>query len=180
MGSVPLASLAQGLVMMFRCWTRWPLVSLLVLGAVACATPPLAAPGPGPSVIPRDVVTTGLPPTEQLWGGVIVGLDNRADHTLLEVVSYPLRTSQEPLTGRMTDGRFRLEVRGFLDPLDYRTGRRITARGLVQRTEAGRIGEVEYVFPVMVASDLYLWPEVPAADWRPGGVSVGIGIGIGL
>jgi outer membrane lipoprotein len=161
-------------------WMRWPLLGLLVLGAVACATPPLTAPGPGPWVTPRDAVAGGLPPTEQLWGGVIVGLDNRADHTLLEVVSYPLRASQEPLIGRMTDGRFRLEVRGFLDPLDYRTGRRVTARGLVQRTEAGRIGEVEYVFPVMVASDLYLWPEVPGRNARPGGVSVGIGIGIGL
>jgi outer membrane lipoprotein len=155
------------------------LVSLLVLGAVACATPPLAAPGPGPSVIPRDVVTTGLPPTEQLWGGVIVGLDNRADHTLLEVVSYPLR-NQEPRTSSMTDGRFRLEVRGFLDPVDYRTGRRITARGPVQRREAGRIGEVDYVFPVMVASELYLWPEVAAPERRSGGVTFGIGIGIGL
>jgi outer membrane lipoprotein len=167
------------MVMMPGRWTRWPVVALLVLGAVACATPPLTAPGPGPSLTPRDAVATGLPPTEQLWGGVIVGLDNRADHTLLEVVSYPLR-NQEPQTGRMTDGRFRLEVRGFLDPIDYRTGRRITARGLIQRTEAGRIGEVEYVFPVMVASDLYLWPEVTARDWRPGGVTFGIGIGIGL
>jgi outer membrane lipoprotein len=159
--------------------TRWLFLSLL-LGLGACATPPLAPPDPGgPAVTPRATVVEGLPSNEQLWGGVIVGLHNRVDHTLLEVVSYPLR-NQKPQTARMTDGRFRLEVRGFLDPLDYRTGRRITARGSVLRTEAGRIGEVDYVFPIMVASELYLWPEAIPPAQRSGGVTFGIGIGIGL
>jgi len=163
-----------------RHWVRWPFLPLLVLGLGACATPPLAPPDPaGVQVTPRAAVVEGLPSAEQLWGGVIVGLHNRVDHTLLEVVSYPLR-NQEPSTSRMTEGRFRLEVRDFLDPVDYRTGRRITARGTIQRTEAGRIGEVDYVFPVMVASELYLWPEVAAPARRSGGVTFGIGIGIGL
>ena len=161
-------------------WVRRLFLPLALLGLGACATPPLATPDPaGPQITPRAAVVEGLPSTEQLWGGVIVGVQNRVDDTLLEVVSYPLR-NQEPQTARMTDGRFRLEVGGFLDPVDYRNGRRITARGSVQRTEAGRIGEVDYVFPVMVASDLYLWPGVAAPERRSGGVSFGIGIGIGL
>lgn len=161
-------------------WVRWLFLPLVLLGLGACATPPLALPDPaGPQVTPRAAVVEGLPSTEQIWGGVIVGVHNRVDHSLLEVVSYPLR-NQEPQTARMTDGRFRLEVGGFLDPVDYRAGRRITARGSVQRTEAGRIGEVDYVFPVMVASELYLWPEVAAPERRSGGVTFGIGIGIGL
>jgi outer membrane lipoprotein len=168
------------MVVMPRHWIRWLFLPLLALGLGACATPPLAPPDPaGLQVSPRAAVVDGPPSAEQLWGGVIVGLHNRVDHTLLEVVSYPLR-NQEPRTSSMTDGRFRLEVRGFLDPVDYRTGRRITARGPVQRTEAGRIGEVEYVFPVMVASELYLWPEIAAPAQRSGGVTFGIGIGIGL
>ncbi|TVP79828.1 Slp family lipoprotein [Thioalkalivibrio sp.] len=159
---------------------RWLFVPLVALGLGACATPPLAPPDPAEvQVTPRAAVIEGLPSAEQLWGGVIVGLHNRVDYTMLEVVSYPLR-NQEPRTSRMTDGRFRLEVRDFLDPVDYRTGRRITARGPVERTEVGRIGEVEYVFPVMFASELYLWPEVAAPARRPGGVTFGIGIGIGL
>ncbi|MFO8004331.1 Slp family lipoprotein [Thioalkalivibrio sp.] len=161
-------------------WVRWLFLPLMFLGLAACATPPLAPADPaGPQVTPRAAVVEGLPSAEQLWGGVIVGVHNRVDHTLLEVVSYPLR-KQEPLTTRMTDGRFRLQVRGFLDPVDYRTGRRITARGSVQRSEAGRIGDVDYVFPVMVASEVHLWPEVSTHERRSGGVTFGIGIGIGL
>lgn len=157
---------------------RWLSAALLIAALAACATPPLA-PAPGPEVTPRAAVTDALPEVEQLWGGVIVRTENRPEYTRLEVVSYPLR-NQEPQTGRMTDGRFLLEVPGFLDPVDYRTGRRITARGVVERTEAGRIGEVAYVFPVMVSSEVHLWPDAPVREREPGRVRFGIGVGIGL
>lgn len=156
----------------------WLLVLLLAVGLAGCATPPLA-PAPGPEVTPREAVSEALPATEQVWGGVIVRAENLPDVTRLEVVSYPLR-NQEPQTGRMTDGRFLLEVPGFLDPVDYRTGRRITARGDVERTEAGRIGEVDYAFPVLVAEEVHLWPDEAVRGRDPGRVRFGIGIGIGL
>ncbi len=162
-----------------RWWLPW--FALVVLGLGACATPPLLPPDPiGPQVTPRAAAAVMGPlPTEQLWGGVIVGLQNRPDYTRIEVVSYPLRR-QEPLTERMTNGRFLLEVPGFLDPLDHRSGRRITARGPVVRTEAGRIGEVDYVFPVMDAREYHLWPEESSRGQGYGPVRFGVGIGIGL
>lgn len=160
---------------------RFPLIALMVLGLGACATPPLAPPDPlGPQVTPRAAAAAiEPPPTEQLWGGVIVGLQNRSDHTRIEVVSYPLRR-QEPLTERMTNGRFLLEVSGFLDPLDHRSGRRITARGPVSRTETGWIGEVKYLFPVMDAREYHLWPEGAPRERGSSAVRFGVGIGIGL
>lgn len=156
----------------------WLTALSLVLGLGGCATPPLT-PASGPEITPRAAVTGTLPAAEQVWGGVIVRVENLPGHTRLEVVSYPLR-NQEPQTGRMTDGRFLLEVPGFVDPVDYRSGRRITARGMVERTEAGRIGEVDYVFPVLVASEVHLWPEIPFSQRDGERVRFGIGIGIGL
>ncbi|AGA31958.1 outer membrane lipoprotein Slp [Thioalkalivibrio nitratireducens DSM 14787] len=158
---------------------RAVVVLLLSVVVAACATLPLPVPEAGTQVTPRQAVEIGQPVHAQLWGGVIVGVDNRSDHTLLEVVGYPLR-NQEPRTDRMTHGRFRVQVAGFLDPLDYRVGRRITAYGPVERTEAGHIGAVEYVFPVMVGTAVQLWPEPEVRDRRSGGVTFGIGIGIGL
>lgn len=156
---------------------RW-LGVILVLGAVAaCATPPLPQPEGEPLRSPGEVVTEGLPATEQIWGGVISGIRHREDATRLEVVAYPLR-DQAPQTQRSSEGRFRLEVDAFLEPLDYRVGRRITAVGSVERIETGRIGEAEVPFPVMRARALHLWPE--AHDRDPGRVRFGIGIGIGL
>jgi len=96
---------------------------------------------------------------------------------VLEVVSYPLRR-QDPQTRQANTGRFRLEVEGFLDPLDYRAGRRVTAVGSVTRLEEGRIGELDYNFPLLEAYSLHLWPDPPPAE--PGRVRFGIGIGIGL
>jgi outer membrane lipoprotein len=154
-----------------------PALALLVLAG--CATAPLSPPEAGPSVTPAAASAGALPTSTQIWGGVIARVENFSDFTLLEVVSYPLR-NQEPQTSRMTDGRFRLEFQGFLDPLDHRVGRRISARGRVVRVDPGTIGEVDYAFPVMVANEVYLWPEADAWNWRPGGVTFGIGIGIGL
>jgi outer membrane lipoprotein len=157
----------------------WLTALLVILVVGGCATPPLT-PAPGPEVTPRAAVVAGaLPAAEQIWGGMIVQVQNLPASTRLEVVSYPLR-NQEPQTGRMTDGRFLLEVPGFLDPVDYRTGRRITARGLVARTEAGSVGETDYLFPVLVASEVHLWPDTPVGTYDSGRIHFGIGIGIGL
>ena len=81
-------------------WVRWLFLPLVLLGLGACATPPLALPDPtGPQVTPRAAVVEGLPSTEQIWGGVIVGVHNRVDHSLLEVVSYPQRNQEGRKSG---------------------------------------------------------------------------------
>jgi len=155
----------------------WWWIVLLVTGLSACATPPLPQPEAEPLLTPREVVTEALPATEQIWGGVIYAAQHREDHTRLEVVAYPLR-NQAPQTERSSQGRFRLDVDAFLEPLDYRVGRRITAIGSVERIETGRIGEAEVRLPVMRAREVHLWPE--GRERAPGGVRFGIGIGIGL
>jgi len=39
---------------------------------------------------------------------------------------------------------------------------------------------VDYVFPVLVASEVHLWPETPVGQRDTGRVRFGVGIGIGL
>ncbi len=153
------------------------LAALLALALAGCAATPLEAPRPAEPVEPRAVTAERLPQTDQMWGGVIAEVDHGPETTVLEVLAYPLR-GQEPRTGAASQGRFRVVVDGFLDPVDYRPGRRVTATGPVTAVETGRIGEAEYRFPVLEARQLHLWPAgTPAA---PGRVNFGIGIGIGL
>ena len=160
-----------------RAWRAFPAL-LAVAFAAGCATPPLDVPDTvGEPVEPRAVTAAMLPLEDQVWGGIIARTENRAETTVLEVVSYPLHR-QEPQTRQANTGRFRLEVEGFLDPLDYRTGRQVTAVGSVTRMEEGRIGELDYNFPLLEAYSLHLWPDPPPAE--PGRVRFGIGIGIGL
>lgn len=158
-------------------WSAFPFLLILVFLA-GCATPPLDIPETvGEPVEPRAVTAAMLPIDDQVWGGVIARTENRADVTVLEVVSYPLHR-QEPQTRQANTGRFRLKVEGFLDPVDYRAGRRITAVGSVTGMEAGRIGQLDYDFPLLEAYTLHLWPDPVPAD--PGRVRFGIGIGIGF
>ncbi|WP_019625909.1 Slp family lipoprotein [Thioalkalivibrio sp. ALJT] len=145
----------------------------------ACASGPLEAPADAAAQIePRAVTAERLPVDEQVWGGVIARVDNRAEATVIEVVGYPL-SRQEPQTRQSTTGRFRLRVEGFADPVDYRSGRRVTAVGTVSGVEAGQIGQSDYSFPVLEARSVHLWPEREPSH-PSGGVRFGIGIGIGL
>ncbi|WP_083916878.1 Slp family lipoprotein [Thioalkalivibrio sp. ALJ24] len=153
-----------------------PAAALLLLLS-GCAATPLEPPRPAEPVEPRAVTADRLPQTEQLWGGVIAEVSHQPEVTVLEIVAYPLR-GQEPRTGAASEGRFRLRVGKFLDPVDYRPGRRITATGAVTSIEDGTVGEAEYRFPVMEARQLHLWPVMTRS--APGRVNFGIGIGIGL
>lgn len=144
-----------------------------------CAAPPLEAPAQADTQVePGAVSADQLPSDEQIWGGVIAGVENRPEATVIEVVGYPLKR-QEPQTREPSIGRFRLRIEGFADPVDYRVGRRVTGVGTVTGVEDGRVGDRDYGFPVLDAHAVHLWP-VTQRRGASGDVRFGIGIGIGL
>jgi len=157
---------------------RWP-VPVLALLLAACA---------GPFSV-RDVDMT-LTPLQALadadaargraviWGGVIVATENLADATRIELLTYPLDGSQRPATDRDTLGRVRLYYRGFLEPVDYAPGRRLTVQGWLAGTEQGRVDRHPYTFPVLRVGQLHLWPR--RHDGGEPRVHFGIGVGFGL
>ncbi|MEF8833417.1 MAG: Slp family lipoprotein [Halofilum sp. (in: g-proteobacteria)] len=151
-------------------------ILLLVLGG--CASAPLATEGVDGAVTPPAVkddpeATMGR---TVLWGGVIVDARNLPERTRLEIVAYPLsKRTQRPDTDAASSGRFRVYVDGYLETAVYGPGRRFTVRGRVQGTETGRIGEAEYVFPVVKAGAFELWPEQTRRE-RRSGINFGFGI----
>lgn len=152
-----------------------PLVAFLA----GCATPPLEVPAQAETQVePGAVSADELPGDEQIWGGVIAGVENRSEATVIEVVGYPLKR-QEPQTREPSIGRFRLRIDGFADPVDYRVGRRVTGVGTVTGIEDGRVGDRDYAFPLLEARAVHLWP-VTQRRGAPGDVRFGIGIGVGL
>jgi outer membrane lipoprotein len=114
-----------------------------------------------------------------LWGGVILNTINMKSITRLEILAYPLNSEQMPQQGRDPLGRFILEQQGFLEPATYTEGRLLTTTGTVVGTDRGEVGSVEYVYPVIEAGDIYLWPR-DSEDTNRGKVHFGIGVGIGL
>ena len=133
------------------------------------------------AVTPRSAVTE-LPATRGrpvLWGGVILNTSNLEDLTRLEVLAYPLNSRQMPKREQDPLGRFILEHRGFLEPASYAEGRMVTVVGTMTRSESGTVGGSAYVYPVIEATDIYLWSRESGYS-SPSNVHFGIGVGIGL
>lgn len=94
-----------------------------------------------------------------VWGGVIVTTRNMPDHSEMEILSYPLNGAQRPDTGSGDQGRFLARTSRYLEGVDYAPGRRITVSGRVDKTLEGKVGEAPYVFPLIRAEQMYLWPR---------------------
>ena len=104
------------------------------------------------------------------WGGVIAGVSNTPKTTVLEVVHFPLTSSAKPKQQDQTLGRFKVHYPGLLDPMIYQKGRSITAIGQLMPQEMGKIGEHEYLYPVLKADYVHLWKNVQQIDiniWQP-------------
>lgn len=153
-------------------------MAALMLGLAACAsTERFDAKKYNYKSLPLEVVKnpdayTGTP---FLWGGVIVNSSNTQDGTQIEVLAYPLASSQEPDPDRSPDGRFLVVDERYLETLDYAPGRLLTVGGRMNGTRSGQIGDASYVYPVIVPDRLILWPKEGARS-NP---QIHIGVGVG-
>lgn len=111
-----------------------------------------------------------------LWGGVILGFSNLQDTTQIELLAYPLDSAERPQQDESPLGRFILVYEGFLEPTVYSRGKLLSARGTIAPSQLGKIGESDYVYPVLIAQQIELW----APKSSPVRSSFHIGIGIGL
>ncbi|MCC2607378.1 Slp family lipoprotein [Planctobacterium marinum] len=94
------------------------------------------------------------------WGGVIANIENKQDKTQLDLVFYPLRGYGRPIVGKESIGRFRVYVKGFLDPMVYKKGRSVTFAGKIKGIEEGLVGEHVYQYPTLEATGYYLWEDI--------------------
>ena len=92
-----------------------------------------------------------------LWGGIIVSSENMAKETRLDIVEIPLGAIKRPGNSDLSRGRFIVEHEGFLDTAIYAKGREITVAGEIAGTRKGKIGEMDYTFPVLKGIKLHLW-----------------------
>jgi outer membrane lipoprotein len=135
---------------------------LLALALASCA-----------SQVPVNIreAPPGNPPLEQVrgnvadhrsqqvrWGGEILETENRENATWLTVLSHPLAGNGKPELTDSSQGRFLARIPGFLDPKVYKTERNVTVRGSVAGSETREVGDYAYSYPVVDATDWYLWP----------------------
>ncbi|MGR5133065.1 Slp family lipoprotein [Vibrio alfacsensis] len=90
-------------------------------------------------------------------GGVIAKVANLKDQTRLEIVNLPIGQSGKPNIDKEPTGRFAVYFDGYLEPVAFSKGRLITVVGKGSGEEKAKIGEHDYIFPVMQGDGYRLW-----------------------
>lgn len=98
-----------------------------------------------------------------ILGGIIVETKVTREGSLIEAVHVPV-DSMGYLEGveEGSEGRFLAlypRGKGLLDPLIYKPAREITVAGKFEGLREGKIGEMEYLYPVFEIEDVHLWEE---------------------
>ncbi len=138
------------------------LIMAVALLAAGCATAPrFDTAGIDTALTPAGVAAhpQAGKGRQVLWGGVIIAATNLRDSTELQILAYPLNHAQRPKVGVPPLGRFIAVRQGYLETVDFAPGRQVTVVGPVRGLRNGRVGQMAYVFPVMAAHGLYLWPQ---------------------
>ncbi len=94
-----------------------------------------------------------------ILGGYILETLNESDGSLLTILQVPLDSQNKPKLSDLTEGRFLVWTRKFLDPEIYSKDRKITVGGKVVGTRQRKLGNAMYVYPVIEAQEIHLWPR---------------------
>jgi outer membrane lipoprotein len=92
------------------------------------------------------------------WGGTVVKVENANQTSRIEVLAYSLNNYARPIPGQPSQGRFIVDIEGFIDPLVYTQGREVTVTGSVTGGQNGLIGGFDYRYPVIKGETHKLWP----------------------
>lgn len=156
--------------------------AFILLGAMllsSCASGPrYPTEGVELSLTPQQAVSeaSAVRGNSILWGGVIIKSTNLRAQSRLEILAYPLDSSQYPLTDNHPLGRFLLLTDGYLETVDYAPGRLVTVRGSLTGTESGKVGDTSYIYPVVESQDIYLWSQNGRSEPR---IHFGVGVVFG-
>ncbi|OGQ55706.1 MAG: hypothetical protein A3J24_05005 [Deltaproteobacteria bacterium RIFCSPLOWO2_02_FULL_53_8] len=108
-----------------------------------------------------------------VWGGLILNATVLESSTEIEVLETPLGYDDVPESGS-SKGRFIIESKGFLDPNVFKANFGITVVGTVSRTKTGKIGMMDYLYPVVTPLEMKIFdtskPPMPPypypSPWR--------------
>lgn len=154
---------------------------MVVLGLGACAMVPerIRVEEGQPLVNYSDAVVASQQSENKLarWGGIIVGVENKPERTLVEIVHFPLNHYAKPQSNKETVGRFKAVLEGFVDPILFEQGRLATFVGKVGEPEAGMVGEQPYLYPTLVVNDYHFWRKEQVYDVQSFNMNGGWGWG---
>ncbi|MBI5048066.1 MAG: Slp family lipoprotein [Deltaproteobacteria bacterium] len=108
-----------------------------------------------------------------IWGGIIISSKNLADKTVIEVLQTPLDRADMVIDKELSKGRFLVDSSIYLDTFLYKAGKEITVAGIIKGITIQKIGEMDYVYPVLEPLQMRIFEpqsEIiyePPQPWRP-------------
>lgn len=153
---------------------------LAALALAACAPAPIYKTTAATVTVPASQVAQSPERylnNEVVWGGRIVAVANLANSSEIELLAYPLDSSQRPKANDTGAGRFIAVMPGYVEPLDYPAGALMTVHGKLTGTRAGTVGQAPYVFPLVGVQQSHVWTADEMRSNKPN-FSFGLGVGI--
>lgn len=156
------------------------LAPLALLLLAACAPAPIYKAAPGAvNALPMQVAHA---PGQYgngsvIWGGSVVNVRNFPDHTEMEILGYPLDSSQRPQPNAQGIGRFIAVFPGYLESFNYPNGSLVTLTGQLSGTRAGSVDQAAYTYPVVNVAQSHLWTQAELHKGHPN-ISFGVGVGV--
>ena len=142
------------------------LVALFCGAVVAgCATTPPELRGEFTDIAPDKVADEHLGEPVR-WGGRLLDIRPERERTCFEILAFPLDRNARPLTASEPGGRFIACRPGFTDPAALTDRDRVTVTGEITDFKERAIGDYDYVFPVVSAAHVQIWPQVVELEPR--------------
>jgi outer membrane lipoprotein len=162
-----------------RASLRLLLALTLPAALAACAPAPLyKAASSGVNATPQQVATApaNFRNLQVVWGGSVIAVHNLADSSEIEILAYPLDSSQRPRLKEPATGRFIAVMPGFVEPMDYPPGSLVTLHGTLDGSRSGEVGQAGYTYALVRGDAMHRWtPE----EMRQGHPNISIGVGVG-
>ena len=140
----------------------------LLLVITACATvEPFPIPADNP---PLSSVRENIAAHQNqyvAWGGTILAIEIKPTFTLVTVLAKPVDSNGEPLETDQSYGRFIAHFSGFRDPAVFAVGRRLSIAGTLQGSVMRKIGEFDYLHPIVNVENYRLWPMRTTQNYDP-------------
>ena len=109
-----------------------------------------------------------------ILGGKVIETKGSETSSEITVLQLPLDSKDRPQDSDQSEGRFLIRSEQFLDPAIYQKGTLLTVVGRLSNTEVRSIGGFQYVYPLVEAIEIKLWPRT-----RQSTPSIHFGIGVG-
>lgn len=156
-------------------------IPILAIAAVMAACAPAPIYKTGPDTVTAAPAQVAVSPDQYrgrqvIWGGSVISVQNLADHSEVEILAYPLDSSQRPRVNQPALGRFIAVMPGFVEPMSFPAGALVTLRGTVDGAHGGTVGQAPYTFALVRSETLHRWTADEMSQGHPN-VSFGVGVG---